>query len=285
MLTRNFPGRAGNFSRVCVKVNDMAGSSKVLEPLKMQATKPGCGRCRDHEPIGFAFEFAYQPIVDVTQRKVCGHEALVRGPAGESAHSVLSRVNEDNRYRFDQACRVKAIETAAKLDLQGYLSINFMPNAVYEPAACIRTTLVAADMFGFPLERIMFEVTEGEVITERQHLIAILREYQRFGFRTAIDDFGAGYAGLTLLADFQPDIVKLDQALLRGIDHHPVKQKIVASLVELGKQLNVTILAEGVETKPERDFLQHLGITLMQGYWFAKPAFQSAGTVHDDAWI
>lgn len=285
MVTRNLQRRAGNFSRVYMKVNEMADANKDLKPLKLRTTEPSCGRCRDNEPIGFAFEFAYQPIVDVTQRKVCGHEALVRGPAGESAHSVLSRVTEDNRYRFDQACRVKAIETAAKLDLQGYLSINFMPNAVYEPAACIRTTLVAADTFGFPIERIMFEVTEGEIITERKHLITILREYQRFGFRTAIDDFGAGYAGLTLLTDFQPDIVKLDMELLRGIDHHPVKQKIVAALVELGKQLNVTILAEGVETKPERDFLQQLGITLMQGYLFAKPAFQSAGFVHDDAWI
>ncbi len=266
-------------------MDDMAGSSKDLKPLKVQVNEPGCGRCRDDEPIGFAFEFAYQPIVDLRKREIRGHEALVRGPTGESAHSVLSQVNHDNRYRFDQLCRVKAIKTAARLDLQGYLSINFMPNAVYEPAACIRTTILAADECGFPIERIMFEVTEGEIIAERKHLITILREYQRFGFRTAIDDFGAGYAGLTLLADFQPDIVKLDMELLRGIDRHPVKQKIVAAVVELGKQLDVTILAEGVETKPERDFLAGLGITLMQGYLFAKPAFQSAGVVPDDAWI
>jgi EAL domain-containing protein (putative c-di-GMP-specific phosphodiesterase class I) len=111
--------------------------------------------------------------------------------------------------------------------LQEYLSINFLPNAVYQPAACIRSTFEAAQRYQFPIERIIFEVTEGERVDDRPHLVNIFREYSRFGFRTAIDDFGAGYAGLNLLSEYQPDIVKIDMDLIRDIDTSKPKQVIV----------------------------------------------------------
>ena len=114
----------------------------------------------------FSFEFAYQPIVDVQTHQVFAHEALVRGPQGEGAASVLAQVNELNRYRFDQACRVKAIKGAKELGMTERQSINFLPNAIYKPELCIRTTLEAARVNGFPLDRIIFEVTEGELIED-----------------------------------------------------------------------------------------------------------------------
>jgi EAL domain-containing protein (putative c-di-GMP-specific phosphodiesterase class I) len=122
---------------------------------------------------------------------------------------VLSQVNDDNRYRFDQACRVKAIKGAAAIGIVEKLSINFLPNAIYKPEVCIRTTLAAARAHNFPIERIVFEATEGEAINDGRRLAEILREYKQTGFITAIDDFGAGYAGLNLLAEFQPDVIKL----------------------------------------------------------------------------
>ena len=102
--------------------------------------------------------------------------------------------------------------------MQGLLSINFLPNAVYRPEACIRSALAAARKSNLPTERIIFEVTESEQVMDRPHLVNIFREYQRFGFHTAIDDFGAGYAGLNLLAEFQPSILKIDMDLVRNID-------------------------------------------------------------------
>src|SRR4051812_6693981 len=104
----------------------------------------GCGECKNREQLGFEFTFAYQPIVNLRRRAIVAHEALVRGPRGESAYSVLSRVTEANRYAFDQACRVEAIRGAAALGMNEALSINFLPNAVYRPAACIRSTFDAA---------------------------------------------------------------------------------------------------------------------------------------------
>lgn len=248
------------------------------------ATTVGCVQCKDEEPLAFKFVFAYQPIVDLSARTIYAHEALVRGPNGESAYSVLSQVTEANRYRFDQACRVEAIRGAAALEMKELLSINFLPNAVYQPAACIRTTFEAARQYNFPIEQIIFEVTEGEQIADRPHLVNIFREYRRFGFRTAIDDFGAGYAGLNLLSEYQPDIIKIDMDLVRDIDSSKPKQAIVNGIVSICAALHVRVLAEGIETTAERDFLHRAGIDLMQGYLFCKPALQAIGVIAPSSW-
>lgn len=245
-------------------------------PTSTDSPRPvGCSRCADQAPLPFDFSMAFQPIVDADERRVFGYEALVRGTDGSGAYSILRQVNEDNRYTFDQTCRIKAVELAAKLQLQGYLSINFLPNAVYQPAACIRATLEAARRVGFPTQRILFEVTEGEQLTDRAHLKNILLEYQRQGFKTAIDDFGAGYAGLGLLAEFQPDIVKLDMELIRNIHLDSTRFTIVEGIVGICRKLNIRLIAEGVEQLDEYKVLKALGISLFQGYLFAKPSYEA----------
>ena len=236
-----------------------------------------CNGCRDGTAFDMPFSMAFQPIVDVEAGKIFGHEALVRGPNGEGAQSVLSAVNDDNVYAFDQQCRVRAIQLAAKLDLArdgARLSINFLPNAVYEPKACIQLTLAAAAASGFPLDRIIFEFTENEQVPAA-HLDHILNTYKVMGFATAIDDFGAGFAGLTLLARFQPDIVKLDMELIRGLDRDRVRRTIVRSMTATCRDLGIQVLAEGVETREEYEALREIGISLYQGYFFARPAFES----------
>ena len=138
---------------------------------------------------------AFQPIVDVHDGVPFAYEALVRGPAGEGAASVLSQLSDNNRYAFDQQCRVKAIETAAAVGLIGTgarLSINFLPNAVYSPAACIQLTLKTAKKVLFPTDRLIFEFTENEEMVDPTHVANIIATYQKMGFGTALDDFGAG---------------------------------------------------------------------------------------------
>ncbi|MDI3262390.1 MAG: EAL domain-containing protein [Fulvimonas sp.] len=232
----------------------------------------------------FDFSYAFQPIVDVAARQVFAHEALVRGPAGEPAATVLTRISAANRYAFDQACRGKAIEIASRLGMQSKLSINFLPNAIYRPELCIRSTLAAALKYGFPVERIIFETVEGEQVNDGKWLAEILREYKRIGFLTAIDDFGAGFAGLNLLADFQPDIVKLDMALVRGIDQNKPRRAIVAGVAAMCRELGIRVIAEGIETGEEMRCLRDLGIHLMQGYWFARPLFEQACAPEAIAW-
>lgn len=239
-----------------------------------------CTDCKDGTELGFDFVMAFQPIVDMAARRIWGYEALVRGTDGEGARAVLDRVNASNRYRFDQACRVKAITGAGQLFKSPHLrlSINFMPNAVYEPAACIRASLAAAEKVGFARERIMFEFTEEERI-DVGHIERIIAEYRRLGFMVALDDFGAGYAGLGVLADFQPDLIKIDMHLLRGIDTSPARQAIVAGIVGIARTLDIQVIAEGVETRQELAVLSAAGITLFQGYLFAKPEIGTLPTV------
>lgn len=234
-----------------------------------------CSACRDGQPLDFEFSYAYQPILDVKKHQVFAHEALVRGAAGESAFSVLSKVNEDNRYKFDQACRVKAIKTAAAIGLPSRLSINFMPNAIYKPELCIRTTLEAARQFNFPIDQIIFETVEGEQVNDGKWLAQVLNEYQRIGFMTAIDDFGAGFAGLNLLADFHPDIIKLDMGLVRDIHTSKPRRAIVRGIADIAAELDILLVAEGVEVLDEYLCLRDLGVDLMQGYLFSKPLFES----------
>lgn len=234
-----------------------------------------CPGCNDGERLGFGFSYAYQPIVDIRSRTIFAHEALIRGTAGESAQSVLSQVTENNRYKFDQACRVKAIRVAAQLQMQTRVSINFLPNAIYRPEVCIRTTLETARAHNFPIDRIMFETIEGERVADVKWFAEVLREYKKIGFLTAIDDFGAGYAGLNLLADFQPDIVKLDMDLIRNIDTRKSAQAILRGVVSICEQLDIQIIAEGIETLEEYRCVEALGIHLMQGYLFARPQFEA----------
>ena len=252
--------------------------------IQLEAEATACNGCRQPERLGFEFDYAYQPIVDIGTRSVFAHEALVRGPGGEGAASVLGQVNDDNRYRFDQACRVKAIKGARALGMQVPLSINFLPNAVYKPEVCIRTTLEAARATGFPLENIIFEVTEGERVQDGVWFAQILREYKRTGFKTAIDDFGAGYAGMKLLADFQPDMIKIDMDLIRDIDSSRPRQAILRGLMRLCEDMGIQVIAEGIETAAERDFLADEGVRLMQGYLFARPAFRALASVDASAW-
>jgi len=124
----------------------------------------------------------------------------------------------------------------------GKISINFLPNAIYEPETCLERTLETAQRVSFPKDNIIFEVTEHEKIENHDLLKDVFSTYRKHGFLTAIDDFGEGYAGLNLLSDFQPDLLKIDMNLIRNIDKDRVK----------------------------RD----LGIVLMQGYYFGKPALE-----------
>ncbi|WP_372396619.1 EAL domain-containing protein [Azospirillum sp. HJ39] len=227
---------------------------------------------------------AFQPIVDIAAGGVWAHEALVRGTEGQGAGWVLGQVTDANRYAFDQSCRIKAIELAASLPMDGArLSINFLPNAVYKAETCIRATLAAARRTGFPTDRIIFEVTENERVVDHDHLKSIFTEYKRQGFLTAIDDFGSGYSGLNLLAEFQPDIIKLDMALTRNIDADRARRSIVKAILTVCDDLGIIPIAEGIETADEAKTLRDLGVTLMQGYLFARPAFRTVVSEPDFA--
>jgi EAL domain-containing protein (putative c-di-GMP-specific phosphodiesterase class I) len=235
----------------------------------------GCKQCLESNPLDFEITMAFQPIVDLENKSVFAYEALVRGKDGAGAGAVLSRVTNDNRYAFDQTCRVRAVQLASELGLNCKLSINFLPNAVYRPETCIRATMEAADNYNLPLDQIMFEVTEAEPIDDPVHLMGIFEAYRECGFITAIDDFGAGYAGLNLLTKFKPQILKLDMELCQGIAGDVVKTTITEGAIKTAQALGIKVVAEGVETKEDMVALRTLGTDYFQGYLFGKPQIET----------
>jgi EAL domain-containing protein (putative c-di-GMP-specific phosphodiesterase class I) len=138
--------------------------------------------------------------------------------------------------------------------------------------------------YGFPTKRIMFEVTEGERVTDHAHLMSILTTYKSLGFVTAIDDFGAGYSGLNLLADFQPNMLKLDMALTRNIHADRVRRAIVFAILTVCRELDITPIAEGIECRVECPTLAEQGVELFQGYFFAKPEFEALPGIAAESW-
>lgn len=238
-----------------------------------------CRSCIQGRTV-FPFTMAFQPIVDIQEQRIDAYEALVRGTAGEGAAQVLARVTNENRYAFDQACRVRAIELATRLGLaqpenEIRLNINFLPNAVYEPKACIRLTLETASRTGFPLDRLTFEFVEHEDIADTRHTLNIIEEYRRHGFRIAMDDFASGYSGLSRLATLKPDIVKLDRDLMRDCDKDRMRLAIIAAVLTLGRETGIKVVCEGVERQAEYEALRSIGARYLQGYYFARPLFES----------
>ena len=236
-----------------------------------------CTGCRDGVDFEIPFAMAFQPIVDTEVGVPFAYEALVRGIDGSGAGSVLSKVTEANRYSFDQACRVKAIESALQaglMDSDAYLSINFLPNAVYSPLACIQLTLHTARTVGLPIDRLIFEFTENEEMGSPHHVMSIIETYKEIGFKVAIDDFGAGHSGLDMFARFSPDEIKLDMELVRGVDLDPRRQAIIGAVVRMCHELDTLLIAEGIETAAEAATLRRLGVRYHQGFWYAKPALE-----------
>jgi EAL domain-containing protein (putative c-di-GMP-specific phosphodiesterase class I) len=242
-----------------------------------------CEGCQGEQAIP-DFTMALQPIVDLECQTVVAHEALARGLRGEPARHVLAQVNKDNIYAFDQACRARAIALASRLGLQTRLNINFLPNAVYEPMACIRATLTAAESAGFPLGRLTFEVIESEDLADVDHLRRIIETYRRIGFRIALDDFGSGYSGLARLADLRPDIIKIDRALVAGCDQDRTRRAILANILNLGRDIGIDVVLEGVERVEEVEALRAIGGRFMQGYYFGRPAFAAMVPDHEIRW-
>jgi EAL domain-containing protein (putative c-di-GMP-specific phosphodiesterase class I) len=119
--------------------------------------------------------------------------------------------------------------------------------------------------------RVVLEVTERETLDGVPDLRERARSLRRLGFRLAVDDLGAGYAGLASFAGLEPDVAKIDMSLVRGVDGEPVKRRLVASIVALCKDLGTLVVAEGIETDAEREVLVELGCDFLQGFLIGRP--------------
>jgi EAL domain-containing protein (putative c-di-GMP-specific phosphodiesterase class I) len=212
---------------------------------------------------------AFQPIVSVTTQTVFGYEALMRstdavlpGPTHLlDAAERLGALDELGRL-----IRLRAAEPLLTAPEGALLFVNLHPKDLLDP----ELTDPASPLTKFA-HRVVLEVTERASLGGLDDVQERVAKLRTLGYRVAVDDLGAGYAGLTSFALLEPEFVKIDMSLTRDIDQSPVKQKLVASLTGLCHEMNLTIVTEGVETPAERDTLVGLGCDLLQGYLFARP--------------
>lgn len=210
----------------------------------------------------------YQPILDASGA-VFGHEALVRTRHPEVPHpGVFFELGRATGGLGGLAARIREAAPAPFSSSRGgTLFINLLPSDLEDPSLYEPDTPLAR-----MAERVVLEITERAPLRmspELERRVALLRE---LGYRLAVDDLGAGYAGLSSLAALEPDIVKLDRSLVSGVDRSPKRQRLVRSIACLCSEEGAQVVAEGIERVEERDSLRELGCTLFQGFLFARPA-------------
>jgi len=220
------------------------------------------------------YSFAFQPIVDVNNGSIVSYEALVRGVNAESAKHVFDQISSSDKQYFDAELRLSAIRLAAKLGISCNLNLNCLPSGVNIENTSLLPMLGVLQQCHLSPSLITIEITEQEIIHDYMNFIEAINIYKRFGIKIAIDDFGSGYSGLSLLAEFQPDSIKLDMSLVRSIESRGPRQAIIRGIIRTCTDLGIDVLAEGVETTAEYEWLHDEGVNLFQGYLFAKPEFE-----------
>jgi EAL domain-containing protein (putative c-di-GMP-specific phosphodiesterase class I) len=212
---------------------------------------------------------AYQPIISWSRREVYGYEALMRSrePALPHPGAVLDAAERLGRLpELGRAIRAAASGPAARMPEGAMLFVNLHSN-----------DLLDDDLFDElrPLARIakivVLEITERASLSHIRDVQARVARLRGMGFRIAVDDLGAGYAGLTSFAQLEPEVVKLDMSLVRNVHAQPTKLTLVRTMLSMCHELGMQVVAEGIETAEERDAIVAAGCDLMQGYLFAKP--------------
>ena len=232
-----------------------------------------------------ACTFAFQPIVNAHTRAIVAYEALVRGPRGEGAGTIIQGIAAEDLPRFDEHCRSSAMRLASRLGIHCDLNLNLVPQGFHADRDCLASTLDAAIEFNFFPERLVVEVTEGEVLGNQDRFTDLMDVYRGLGMRLSIDDFGSVYCGLNLLADFQPDQLKLDKNLAREIHTRRSRQATVRAIVQVCRDLGIQLVAEGVETADEYRWLCDEGVQFFQGYLFGRPGFELLPSVQVPEYI
>jgi EAL domain-containing protein (putative c-di-GMP-specific phosphodiesterase class I) len=239
---------------------------------------------RDAHSFGRDFTTAFQPIVDVNAKTILGYEALVRGRNNATAAEIIAKIEDADRAGFDHAFADAAVDLALKLNLATMLSLNVDANLSTLPVPGSFLASETVGTRGLPASRLMLEVSQSAERRDRARMRDLFAAYRQGGVATAIDKFGAGSAGLDLLADFQPGTVKLSMALVRGIDRSPLQRAIVAGIAQVCSEIGIRVVAVGVETVAECCALRDIGLRFFQGNLFLRPALESLPEIPAALW-
>lgn len=227
-----------------------------------------------------AFHSVYQPIVQLSDEAVVGHEALLRATDASGATvmpDVLFPAAEAAGWTglLDRIGRTTALRHAAPWLGAQHLYINFVASSIYRPEICLRTTEQAAAEGGLSMDQLVFEVTENHLVRDVAHLEAVFAYYRDRGCRVALDDLGAGYSSLNLLLRLRPEVVKLDKEIVQGLPD-PISVATVSAIVSITHSYGGLVLAECVETVDQSEDVRRLGVDLGQGWFYGAPVRPAA---------
>ncbi len=216
--------------------------------------------------------FAFQPIVDPFARRVTAFEALIRTPNGGSPTDYFSAFGGEAVYHADIQAKRHAFRHAKALGIGEHsLTVNLLPMSLVTVPNAVEFLLAEIEANGLIPEQIIIEVTEDEIISRADDFTLQVRKLKAAGISLALDDFGAGFAGLALLSRFQPDKIKIDREIIRDVHKSGPKQAIVHAILKCCSSLEIAVIAEGVEQAEEWMWLEAAGVSQFQGYLFAKP--------------
>jgi EAL domain-containing protein (putative c-di-GMP-specific phosphodiesterase class I) len=260
---------------------DVAGAAVVGRAMTAPSLSKAGARIKNTDLVSLfeneqrCFHSVYQRIVNLADRRVIGHEALLRAdtltgdtvmpdvlfPAAEAAGWI---------HLLDRVGRTTALRDAEAWLGDDLLFINFIPTSIYRPEVCLRTTEAAAERAGIRLDQLVFEVTEGHKIEDIDHLERVFDHYRSRQCKVALDDLGSGYSSLNVLVRLQPDIVKLDKEIVQALPG-PTSAAVVAATVEIVHAYGGLVLAECVETDEQAEAATQLHVDLAQGWLFGRP--------------
>lgn len=218
----------------------------------------------------------FQPIVNLRQVALFGYEGLIRGPADSSLHNPGSLFDCAGRHNLivdlERACRDVSCQRFCEQSVNGKLFLNVSPVSISDSGFrehFISQTLAPLSM---PPGRMVIEITEQYPLDDYQAIREATRYFKELGFEIAIDDLGAGYAGLRTWSELRPHYVKIDRHFIEGIDVDPIKREFVRSIRKIAHELNCKVIAEGIETAGELSVILSLDIDFGQGFFIGRPA-------------
>ncbi|HGE6928863.1 TPA: diguanylate phosphodiesterase [Enterobacter cloacae] len=226
-------------------------------------------------------QFALQPIVEPSEGKISSLEALIRSNDGGSPEHFFKTLDQDKIYEVDLQTKKYAFALAEKLGIGSHkIAVNLLPMSLVNVPGAVEFLVEQISLHGLQPEQVVIEVTENEMISGFNKFNSAIKRLRGEGIGLAIDDFGSGYAGLSLLTRFQPDKIKIDREIVSNIHLSGAKQAIVRSIVSCCTDLEITLVAEGIEKLEEWCWLESAGIRRFQGFLFARPQVNGVGDIH-----
>ncbi len=225
----------------------------------------------------------FQPVFEFSEPVISGYEALIRGPSDSELHSPIMLFETAKKFNLipalEYVCRDISCEYFARNRLPGKLFLNISPMSFIDNNHENGVTTQIIQKHGISADRIVIELSEQYPMDDYKLIKLATNHYRNMGFEIAIDDLGAGYAGLRIWSEIRPDYVKIDRHFIENINENSIKREFVRSIHDISRGLGCKVIAEGIETNAELEVLMSIGIQRGQGYLLGRPANKPVTTI------